>query len=180
MRLGRGMSLLIGGARSGKSDLSVRLGQSWPGPVTFVATATAGDSDMAQRIERHQDERPAEWDLIESPLFGVDDADRLPTDELVILDCVTLLVANLMFDGLAEAEITTHISALAQSLEARQSPTVVITNEVGLGIHPESDMGREYRDLLGRANRSVAAHAESSVFVAAGKVFPLQDLDLTW
>ena len=74
MRLGRGMSLLIGGARSGKSDLAVRLGQAWSGPVTFVATATAGDADMTLRIERHQDERPTGWGLIESPFFGAAEA----------------------------------------------------------------------------------------------------------
>lgn len=179
-QLGQGLSLLIGGARSGKSDLAVRLGESWPGQVTFVATATAGDDDMADRIARHQDERPADWALVESPMFGADDAAQLSTHDLVLVDCATLLVSNLMFDGLSEADVVTHVSGLAQSLAARSAPTIMITNEVGLGIHPESSMGREYRDLLGRANRSIATFAETSLFVVAGKVLPLHDLDVRW
>ena len=180
MQLGPGMSLLLGGARSGKSDLAVRLGQAWPGAVTFVATATAGDDDMAQRIERHQGERPPEWGVIESPFFAAEHAALLPTDDLVIVDCVTLLVANLMFDRHPEADIMIHIDTLGSALAARPAPSIVISNEVGLGVHPETAMGREYRDLLGRANRSIAAAAETSLFVVAGKVIPLHDLEPTW
>lgn len=180
MRLGRGLTLLIGGARSGKSDLAVQLGEAWPNQVTFVATATAGDDDMARRISRHQQERPADWSLVEAPLFGAGDVASVAADDLVIVDCLTLLASNLMFDGLDESAVTEHAHALAQQLAERAAPCLVITNEVGLGIHPETELGRSYRDMLGRTNRAFADAAETSLFVVAGKVLPLQDVHVGW
>ena len=180
MQLGRGLSLLVGGARSGKSDLAVQLGESWPDQVTFVATATAGDADMTARISQHQNERPAGWTLVESPNFSATHAEALAVDDLVILDCVTLLVSNLMFADNAESAINRHITELGQVLASRAAPTLVVSNEVGLGIHPETELGRIYRDTLGRANRSLAAAAETSLFVAAGKVLPLHELTIRW
>ena len=178
-QLGHGLSFLVGGARSGKSDLAVRAGQQWPGSVTFVATATAGDDDMADRIERHQAERPAHWELLESAMFGAADVASIG-DGLVIVDCVTLLVANLMFADRSDAEILEHVGALGNALAERDGPTLVISNEVGLGVHPETELGRSYRDVLGRANRAVAAEAQASFFVVAGKVLPLRELDLSF
>lgn len=180
MELGRGLSLLVGGARSGKSDLAVQLGEAWPDQVTFVATATAGDDDMTKRISRHQDERPAGWTLIESPDFSAIHAEALAVDDLVIIDCITLLVSNLMFADNDEMAIDRHVTELGQVLASRTAPTLVISNEVGLGIHPETELGRIYRDTLGRANRSLAAVAETSVFVVAGKALPLRDLTISW
>ncbi len=180
MRLGQGLSLLVGGARSGKSDLAVRLGEAWPGEVTFVATATAGDADMAARIERHKHERPAGWRLVESPLFAAVDAEAMNADDLIVVDCLTLLVANLMFDAQPEDEIVTHVEKLSAALAVRSTPSIVISNEVGLGVHPETELGRAYRDILGRANRSVASAAETSLLVVAGNVLPLKSLDITW
>jgi len=180
MQLGRGLTVLLGGARSGKSDLAVKLGEAWTGEVVFVATATAGDDDMAERIERHQAERPASWTLIEHPQFGAADAAALPEDALVIVDCVTLLVSNLLFGDHDERAVVAHVDSLASMLAKRTAPTIVISNEVGLGIHPETELGRTYRDLLGRANRALADHAETALFVAAGKVLPLQDLTIGW
>lgn len=177
MQFGRGMSLLIGGARSGKSDLAVQLGEAWPGEVVFVATATAGDDDMAARIDRHQAERPASWQLIESPMFGAADVIGLPESTLVIVDCITLLVSNLLF---AEKDVAEHIDALGTALAERSAPTLVISNEVGLGIHPETQLGRIYRDLLGRANRLLADHSETAMFIVAGKALPLQDVAISW
>lgn len=180
VQLGRGLTLLLGGARSGKSDLAVQLGEAWSGDVTFVATATAGDDDMATRIARHQAERPAGWHLIEQPHFNAIDAAELPDDALVIVDCATLLVANLLFADLGEAAVLAHVDALASALAARHGPTLMITNEVGLGIHPETALGRDYRDLLGRVNRSLAEQSETSLFVVAGKVLELETLDIGW
>ena len=178
--VGRGLTLLVGGARSGKSDLAVRLGAAWPNQVTFVATAIAGDDDMADRITRHQQERPPQWTLFEEPLFGAADVALAPPDDLVIIDCITLLVANLMFGVHDEPAIVKHVDELAVALASRRAPSLVISNEVGLGIHPETTMGREYRDILGRANRRLADASETALFVAAGKVLPLQDLKIHW
>lgn len=180
MRIGSGLSLFVGGARSGKSDVVVRLGQSWPGDVVFVATATAGDEDMADRIARHQDERPSLWGLVESPEFSSDELAAVDPGALVIVDCVTLLVSNLLFADRTDDQIVAHVAALAESAAARSAPTLVVSNEVGLGVHPESALGRRYRDVLGRANRQVADAAETSLFVVAGRAIPLQEIEITW
>ena len=180
MQLGTGFSLLVGGARSGKSDLAVRLGLAWPGDVIFLATASAGDADMEERIRRHQDERPDDWALIETPLCSADDVTIAPSESLLIVDCITMLAANLMFAGNDERQIDAHMAMLADALANRDGPSVVVSNEVGLGVHPETALGREYRDVLGRSNRRLAARAETTLFVSSGLVVPLQALDISW
>lgn len=179
MKLGLGPTLVIGGARSGKSNIVLELGLSWPGTVCFVATATAGDDDMAARIQRHKDERPTGWSGLELPLFGSSDVSDID-GELLIIDCITMLVANLLFEGNSDDEITSHVAELGRALRQRQAPSLLVTNEVGLGVHPETELGRRYRDTLGRANRALANTCETSLFVVAGKVVRLSDLDLEW
>ncbi len=179
MKLGLGPTLVIGGARSGKSNLVLELGLSWPGAVCFVATATAGDDDMAARIQRHKDERPARWSGLELPLFGGSDVSNTE-GELLIIDCITMLVANLLFEGSSDDEITSHVAELGRALQQRQAPSLAVTNEVGLGVHPETELGRRYRDTLGRANRALADTCQTSLFVVAGKVVRLSDLELEW
>lgn len=180
MRLGRGFSLLVGGARSGKSDLAVKLGQAWPGEVVVAATAQPTDDDMARRISRHQQERPAPWGLIESPLLSASDVVAVEPGSLLIVDCITLLVSNLMFAEKTEDQIAEHASILSHAFVSRADPTIVITNEVGLGIHPETELGRQYRDVLGRFNQRLASRAQTTLFVAAGKVTPLEPLEIEW
>jgi len=192
-RLGRGFSLLIGGARSGKSDLVVRLGEAWDGPVVFVATAEVGgvheDSNMEERVQRHQADRPSDWDLIEDPMLGPDTIARLQADALVIIDCITLWASNMLFGessadladvGSFEDRVAEAADALGSALARRSAPTLVVSNEVGLGVHPESELGRTYRDSLGRANRRLTDHAEQTFFVSAGRVVKLENLELTW
>lgn len=172
-----GITLLLGGARSGKSDLATRLGESWPGLVSFVATAEALDNDMAERIERHRDDRPAGWQVLEAPLFSTLDAAKIPDDHLVIVDCLTMLTSNLMLSGAAEPDVLDHVQAACRRLAARSAPTLVISNEVGMGVHPPTEMGREYRDLLGRVNRAVATIANSALMVIAGRGLALETID---
>ena len=182
MTIGAGLTLLIGGARSGKSDLSVKLAERWEhaaaqdrsDTIIFVATAEALDDDMANRIDRHKDERPTHWQTVEAPLFGAAEVGELPDTGLVILDCLTLLVSNLLF---AEQPIGPHVSQLAERLAARSGPALVVTNEVGMGIHPETALGRTYRDELGYANRMVSERAETSLLIVAGKALALGDVD---
>ncbi len=178
--LGRGLTLLLGGARSGKSDLAVRLGEAWPDDVILAATATADDEDMASRIERHQAERPHDWGLVEAAYFGADDAVLVPDEALLIVDCLTMLVANLMFADRDDAYIDAHAVALADVLASRGGPTIVVSNEVGLGVHPESELGRNYRDLLGRVNRRVGERSEAVFFVAAGQATRLEPVEVSW
>ncbi len=180
LRLRRGLTLLLGGARSGKSDLAVQLGHAWHGEVILAATATAGDDDMAMRIERHQHDRPHDWGLIEAPYFGADEAALVPEHALLIVDCLTMLVANLVFADRCDTEIDAHAVALADVLANRTAPTLVVSNEVGLGVHPESELGRRYRDLLGRVNRRVGTRSDDVLFVAAGRATRLEHVEASW
>lgn len=176
--IGQGFTLLLGGARSGKSDLAVRLASSWDGQVTLIATAEASDDDMAERISRHQNERPDHWGLIEAPMLRAGDVADCDPSSLVIIDCITLLVNNMIFNERSDEQIAEHASVLSHALVSRPSPTLVITNEVGLGIVPDTELGRRYRDVLGRYNRRLAERAETALFVAAGRATPL--LPVSW
>lgn len=166
--------LLLGGVRSGKSSLAVAIGRRWEEPVTFVATALAVDDDMAGRIERHRRERPSHWTVLEHPEFGVDDLPESPGG-LIILDCVTVLVANLMFADLGDDAVVEHVAALGQALAGRAA--VVISNEVGMGVHPPTEVGRRYRDLLGACNTALAASLDATYLVMAGRAIRLDDSD---
>ena len=169
--------LVLGGARSGKSAYAQRLAQELGGDhVLFVATAEAGDEDMAQRIARHQQERPASWRTLETPR-QVGRAIALHRDDtaVVVIDCLTLLVSNtLLHCGaspdhvVAEAAVQEEVAALLQTCQARAAACIVVSNEVGLGLVPDNPLGRLYRDLLGKANQALAAHAEAVYFMVAG------------
>lgn len=175
-----GLTLLIGGARSGKSDLVVRLGEAWSGGITFVATATAGDSDMADRIARHRQDRPSTWAVVEKAGFAASDVSDIDGDHLLIIDCLTLLTANLVFADNDEAQVLGHTRELAARVAVRPGPTLVVTNEVGLGIHPDNALARSYRDVHGLVNRAFADAAALTLFVVAGKVARLDDMEVAW
>lgn len=168
------LTLLLGGARSGKSALAVRTAAGWAGGVTFVATAGAGDEEMAERIGRHKAERPPSWSCIEEPLDLAGALSRCGRGGAII-DCLTVWVANLLADrpaaaALAEAE---HVAALAAG---REGPTIAVSNEVGLGVHPATARGREFRDVLGRVNATWAEAAQEAVFLVAGRALDLRPL----
>jgi adenosylcobinamide kinase/adenosylcobinamide-phosphate guanylyltransferase len=168
-------TLLLGGARSGKSALAVEIGTRAARAgqdVVFVATATALDDDMTERIARHRTERPA-WPTIEEPLDLAAALRSVAAGTLVIVDCLTLWVANLMLrgdDDDAIEALASHTAALAAA-----ATTVTVSNEVGLGVHPGNDLGRRYRDLLGRVNRAWAAAADRTMFLVAGRAVALRD-----
>ena len=167
------LSVLLGGARSGKSALAVRHALAYRGPVCFVATATAGDPDMAQRIARHRRERPAEWQTVEEP-FALDAAlRRAPVEALVVVDCLTLWVSNELGRGVADDEIEAHATRAARHAAAREAPVIAVSNEVGLGIVPAEELARRFRDVHGRVNASWVAHAEQASLVVAGALIQL-------
>lgn len=171
------LTLLLGGARSGKSSLAVDIGHRRDragDAVTYIATAPVTDDDMALRIERHRDERPAHWQTIEEET-ELTEAIESVTDGLVIIDCLTLWTSNLMWRNHDDDQIRTMAGVAATAAAERTAPTVAITNEVGLGIHPETDLGRRYRDVLGWANQSWATAAETSLLLIAGRTLPLSD-----
>ncbi len=168
-----GVTLLLGGARSGKSALAVELGRSHVGGVTFIATAPAVDATMAERISRHRADRPP-WPTIDEPL-DLGGALAAAGDHLAILDCLTLWVSNLLHRGDGDDEVAAEAAAVAAAAAARAAPTIVISNEVGLGVHPETDLGMRYRDVLGRVNQHWAGVANVALLLVAGRAIPLSD-----
>jgi adenosylcobinamide kinase / adenosylcobinamide-phosphate guanylyltransferase len=168
------LTLLLGGARSGKSALAVRTAEEWGGPVTFVATGAASDDEMAARIERHRAERPGAWTTMEEPTDLVKALRSTPADALVVVDCLSLWVSNLVEAGWEDDAVEAEASAAAALAAERQAPTVIVSNEVGLGIVPPTLLGRRYRDLLGRVNAIFAAEADEPILVVAGKKVRLE------
>jgi adenosylcobinamide kinase / adenosylcobinamide-phosphate guanylyltransferase len=169
-------TLLLGGARSGKSALAVRMAQGWSAPVTYIATAEASDDDMARRIARHRAERP-QWPVVEEPVELARVLDANPSAGLVI-DCLNLWVANLLRRGIEEEALVSEAGAVAELVAARLAPAVVVSNEVGLGVHPATEQGRRFRDTLGRVNAVWAAAAERSFLVVAGHTVELHPAPL--
>ncbi|OLD06543.1 MAG: hypothetical protein AUI56_02920 [Actinobacteria bacterium 13_1_40CM_2_66_13] len=170
-----GFVLLLGGARSGKSRLADRLGREARGSVTFIATATAGDAEMALRIERHRGGRPDAWSTVEAPLDLQAAIDSAPGTDFVIVDCLTLWVSNLMGAGRGADSILALAGDAARTLAHRRG--VVVTNEVGLGIVPANELARAYRDVLGAVNVAFADCAERSLLMVAGRALELKPMD---
>ena len=155
------ITLILGGARSGKSARALALAQA---PRAFIATAEAGDGEMAERIARHKAERGEDWALIEAPL-DLPAAIREAGGRTALVDCLTLWLANLMAAGREpEAETARLISAL----RAAQAPVILVSNEIGLGLVPMEPLSRRFRDEQGRLNQRIAAAADRVEFVAAG------------
>jgi adenosylcobinamide kinase / adenosylcobinamide-phosphate guanylyltransferase len=167
------LTLLLGGARSGKSGLAVRKAES-AASVVLIATAEAGDEEMAARIESHRSERPDGWTTVEEPVEVVAALESAPQGSFVVLDCLTLWVSNLIGREWADEAIEAEAVRAARIAAGRTAPTVVVTNEVGLGIVPATPLGRRYRDVLGRVNSSFAEAADETLFVVAGRTLRLE------
>jgi adenosylcobinamide kinase / adenosylcobinamide-phosphate guanylyltransferase len=168
------LTFLLGGARSGKSALAVRTASSWSGPVVFVATATAGDEEMAERIRRHQAERPPGWSTVEEPVQLREAVGGVPNDACLLVDCLSLWVANLLEAGWQEDAVEEEATAVALTVASREALTLVVSNEVGLGVVPETPLGRRYRDVLGRVNAIFAEAASEPLLVVAGRTVRLE------
>ncbi|HEV8564250.1 MAG TPA: bifunctional adenosylcobinamide kinase/adenosylcobinamide-phosphate guanylyltransferase [Actinomycetota bacterium] len=172
-------TFLLGGARSGKSSLAVRLAAALELPAVVIATAEARDEEMAERIRTHRRSRPAEWETIEAPLGLLEATNGIREDACVILDCLTLWVSNAFEAGASDAEIDAEAHGVASVLARRAAPGIVVSNEVGLGIVPANELARTYRDVLGRVNASFAEQAARSFFVVAGRGLPLEEVTQT-
>lgn len=158
-------TLVLGGARSGKSRLaeSLALEAADDRPV-YIATAEAGDAEMAERIAAHAARRTGRWSTVEAP-HDLAGALRDAGGRVVLVDCLTLWLSNTM---LAERDIEAANGDLLAALARRPAPTLLVSNEIGLGLVPETPLGRAFRDAQGRLNQRVAAAADCVVFVAAG------------
>ncbi len=171
------LTFLLGGARSGKSALAVEIGRRHGGPVSFIATCPDidGDDDLRSRIARHQDDRPAGWTTVEEELDLAEAISGCPNEALIIVDCLTTWVANVLHHGESERAVLARIEAALEACRKRAGDMVVVSNEVGLGIVPELELVRSYRDLLGRVNQRVAGRADRSLLLIAGRAVPLAD-----
>jgi adenosylcobinamide kinase/adenosylcobinamide-phosphate guanylyltransferase len=179
------VSLITGGARAGKTAFALALARRHPGPVVYVATAEARDAEMAARIQRHRAERPPHWATVEAPLSLAAALAHIPPTALVVLDCLTLWVSNLLLARLpaafspqeGEAAAAAALGAVDDLLTWQQragNDLLVVSNEVGLGIVPADPLSRLYRDVLGRANQTVAAAATRVYLVVAGLALELR------
>lgn len=165
------MIFLTGGARSGKSRLAMTMAKASQKPVRYIATATASDDEMEQRIAGHRNSRPGDWTVIEAPIELGEAVSGVQPDEYLILDCVTLWISNLMPDH-DDEHIALSVDNVVEMLTGRHA-TVVVSNEVGSGLVPMDPVGRRFRDLQGSANQKFAAAANRSYLVIAGKTLEL-------
>src|SRR5271166_4996655 len=158
--------LVLGGARSGKSAYAQSLVEAAAPERFYVATAEAGDAEMAARIVRHRADRGEGWTTLEEPLALAEAlAAEARPGRAVLVDCLTLWISNLMFAGRG---VEAEIARLTQAISALEGPAVIVSNEVGLGLVPKTKLGRDFRDAQGRANREVARACDAVVLVAAG------------
>ncbi len=160
--------LVIGGARSGKSEFAETLVEAAPGPLVYLATARAGDEEMARRIDEHKERRGDRWSSIEEEREVSRAIGEVDGDYAVLVDCLTLLATNLMGAGVTDDGILEEVSNLALACASRTGLTIVVSNEVGQGIVPDNELARRFRDLQGRANRIMAAAATEVYLVTAG------------
>ncbi len=172
--------LITGGARSGKSHFAQELALKLGEPVLFVATAEAGDEEMRQRIEEHRKARPATWSTLEvTTHVGSQIRQQIGEAQTVIIDCITLLVNNVLLEygnqpdeqidaHLIEQEVIAEIGELVDCIDRVNANFIIVTNEVGLGLVPVNRIGRLYRDLLGRANQMLAQRANKVYLMMAG------------
>jgi len=166
--------LVGGGARSGKSDLALALARRLGRRRLFLATAQAGDDEMRDRILRHRRTRGDDFATLEEPLAVPEVLRQAGDEDVVVIDCLTLWLANLLFDG-REPEAVLHcVEELAEVLRQRPAHAVIVTNEVGLGLVPETPLGRTFRDVAGLAHQRLAAAADEVYFGALGIMLRLK------
>lgn len=160
-------SLILGGARSGKSALAERLALQSGHEVVYIATARAGDAEMAARIAHHRARRPSHWMSVEEPsALALAMTTHARDDRLLLVDCLTLWLSNLLIEG--DARFDDERDAMLSALPQLPGEIVLVSNEVGLGIVPMGELSRRFVDEAGRLHQSLAMRCERVIFVAAG------------
>lgn len=176
------LTLLLGGARSGKSGYAQQWAHEHGRRVLFVATAQAFDDDMAERIARHRAERPSSWGTLEAPVRAAEAIRPIVSEyDTILLDCITLLASNVLL-GLPEdctqaqsdQAVLAEIEALVELIRNSTANWLIVSNEVGMGIVPHTSLGRYFRDSLGRANQRLAQAADDVLLLVAGIAWPLK------
>ncbi len=163
------ITFILGGARSGKSSKAITLAKEKGVRVAFIATSQALDQEMATRIALHKRARPIRWKTFECPRdisWALKEAGN--KFEVIIIDCLTLWVSNLLLGADKEREILDKIKRVIAALKKTKSDTIIVSNEVGLGVVPDNALGRSFRDIAGKVNQIVAAKADEVIFMVAG------------
>jgi adenosylcobinamide kinase/adenosylcobinamide-phosphate guanylyltransferase len=175
------LALILGGTRSGKSRYGLSLGARFPEPRLFVATCEPGDPEMCARIDHHREERGPHWETRESPLdLAATLAEAQGGYGVVLVDCLTMWLSNLMLkQGDNQAGIQAECHRLAQTLIGSRTPTIVVSNEVGLGIVPDNPLARQFRDWAGALHQSLAQVADLVVLMVAGLPLVIKVSDLS-
>jgi len=170
------LTVLLGGARSGKSALAVEIASRAGGTVTYVATSPTidGDDDLSQRIARHRSERPSTWPTIEEELDLAAAIARVDTT-VAIVDCLTVWAGNVLHHGGDQQLLLDGTDAAISTIADRGLSAIVISNEVGMGIVPVNELARVYRDALGRVNQRWVAAADAALLMVAGRALPLHE-----
>ena len=160
---------ILGGARSGKSAYAQARAKEESKEVTYIATAEIGDAEMRKRIAKHISSRPKHWKTIEEPLNLIGAIERCKgKTKVILIDCLTLYLSNMMLKGMKAFSIQKTIKDLARYMAGLAHTVFLISNEVGLGIVPENKMAREFRDIAGLANQIMAKSADEVIFMQAG------------
>ncbi len=167
------ITLVLGGARSGKSRHAEALVSARPPPWLYLATGEAGDDEMAARIAAHRARRGADWRTIEVSRDLASALAGAPAGSAVLIDCLTLWLSNLM---LADADVGAEIDRLDHALARAHGPIVLVSNEVGLGIVPDNALARRFRDAQGALNQRMAARADRVVLMVAGLPLVVKDI----
>lgn len=163
------LTLLLGGARSGKSAYAEQLATGFPAPWTYVATAQAYDDEMVERIALHRARRADGWETLDAPLDLVGAIESVPDGRPLLVDCLTLWLSNHL---LADHDLERESERLADVLGKPRGPWFAVANEVGLGIVPDNALARRFRDAAGRLNQKIAVRANRVLFMVAG--LPMQ------
>ncbi len=174
-RLPARFALIGGGVRSGKSRFAVDLALDRGRERVFIATAQAFDDEMRVRIEKHRAERADQFQTLEVPMDVPHAIAALPDNiEVVLVDCLTLWLSNLLLRGDSEDQIENSVTDLVKAIASRRFHSLIVTNEVGMGIVPTSALGRTFRDVAGRAHQQLAGEADEIYFAALGTVLQLR------
>ena len=168
--------LISGGCRSGKSNLALKFAQQCRGRKVFLATAQAFDAEMQARIERHKMERNTSFETFEYPLASAQSLQTIGRCEFLLLDCLTLWVSNQLGQQKSDKDILTELENLLYGMREQAKVSLIVSNEVGMGIVPENRLARRYRDLIGLCHQTIAEQADECFLAIMGKSLALSKL----
>ncbi len=163
------ITFILGGARSGKSSFAIKLGKKSKAKTAFIATCEPKDLEMKRRISLHQKVRPAYWRTFEEPLKVSGLLKKISSKfDLILIDCLTLLISNMMLNNAKDSAIEAEAKKILSLLKKNKADSIIVSNEVGLGIVPNNKLGRDFRDIAGRVNCLVAGESDEAFFMVSG------------